>query len=206
MCVFACVREGWCIYHFKLMVILRFRYMSQASEVEELRKKVAELTDLKEELELRNRKLGDESSYAKGLASAAAVELKALSEEVSKLMNQNGRLTAELESQKKVPVQQRRTTVPARNGRKDGYTKKQDPGVVTSDIKRELAQSREREHALESALAEKDNFEAGLQRKVEESKQREAYLENELANMWILVAKLKKSQGLDNDELTRDNI
>lgn len=132
--------------------------------------------------------------------------MKALSEEVSKLMNQNGRLTAELESQKRVPVQQRRSTIPTRNGRKDGYTKKQDPGVLMSDIKRELAQSREREHTLEAALAEKDDFEAGLQRKVEESKQREAYLENELANMWILVAKLKKSQGLDNDELTRESM
>ncbi|KAL8456271.1 hypothetical protein ACS0TY_034474 [Phlomoides rotata] len=178
---------------------------AQASEAEELRKKVAELTNLKEELELRNKKLAEESSYAKGLASAAAVELKALSEEVSKLMNQNGRLTAELESQKRVPVQ-RRTSIPTRNGRKDGYAKKQDPGLQTSDVKRELAQSREREHTLEAALAERDNFEAGLQRKVEESKQREAYLENELANMWILVAKLKKSQGLDNDELMRDSM
>ncbi|KAK6149246.1 hypothetical protein DH2020_016771 [Rehmannia glutinosa] len=178
---------------------------AQASEAEELRKKLAELIVSKEDLELRNKKLAEESSYAKGLASAAAVELKALSEEVAKLMNHNERLAAELESQKKSPAQ-RRSAIPSRNGRKDSYTKKQDPGVLTSDIKKELALSREREHSFEAALAERDQTEAELQRKVEESKQREAYLENELANMWILVAKLKKSQGVENDELTRENL
>ncbi|KAI3736394.1 hypothetical protein L6452_15933 [Arctium lappa] len=40
----------------------------------------------------------------------------------------------------------------------------------------------------------KDERESKLQRTVEESKQRGAYLENELANMWVLVAKLKKAQ------------
>lgn len=175
---------------------------AQASEIEELRKRFGELTKSKEELELRNTKLAEESSYAKGLASAAAVELKALSEEVTKLMNINGGLAAELEAQKKVPAQ-RRTAIPNRNGRKESYTKKPDPAVVTSEIKRELAISREREHSLEAVLAEKDQHEVELHRKVEESKQREAYLENELANMWILVAKLKKSQGVDDDESSR---
>ncbi|KAI3471517.1 hypothetical protein Pfo_028167 [Paulownia fortunei] len=168
---------------------------AQASEAEELRKKLAELTESKEELELRNKKLAEDSSYAKGLASAAAVELKALSEEVAKLMNHNERLAAELEAQKKSPAQ-RRTTIPSRNGRKDGYAKKHDPGVLTSDIKKELALSREREHSFEAALADKDHIEAELQRKVEESKQREAYLENELANMWILVQSLKSLKEL----------
>lgn len=163
------------------------------------------MTDSKEELELRNKKLAEESSYAKGLASAAAVELKALSEEVTKLMNHNGRLAAELEAQKKVPAQ-RRTAIPSRNGRKESYTKKPDPAVLTAEIKRELAISREREHSLEDVLAEKDQHEVELHRKVEESKQREAYLENELANMWILVAKLKKSQGVDNDESSRESL
>ncbi|CAA0837494.1 P-loop containing nucleoside triphosphate hydrolases superfamily protein [Striga hermonthica] len=177
----------------------------QANEVEELRRKLAEVTESKEELEVRNKKLAEESSYAKGLASAAAVELKALSEEVAKLMNQNERLSAELEALKKPPAQ-RRASIPTRNGRKDSYSsKKYETGGLASDIKKELAMSREREHSYEAALAEKEQTEAELQRKVEESKQREACLENELANMWILVAKLKKSQGVENDELTREN-
>ncbi|KAK4404979.1 Kinesin-like protein KIN-7D, chloroplastic [Sesamum angolense] len=119
-------------------------------------------------------------------------------------MNHNERLAAELEAQKKLPAQ-RRTTIQSRNGRKDSYSKKHDPGVLSSEIKRELALSREREHSYEVALTERDQIEAELQRKVEESKQREAYLENELANMWILVAKLKKSQGVDADEFSTEN-
>ncbi|KAG5133491.1 hypothetical protein JHK82_024679 [Glycine max] len=77
----------------------------QASEIEGMNQKLAELTESKEQLELLNQKLAEESSYAKGLASAAAVELKALSEEVSKLMNQNERLSAELAASKNSPAQ-----------------------------------------------------------------------------------------------------
>ncbi|XLS61094.1 hypothetical protein HN51_015322 [Arachis hypogaea] len=168
--------------------------------IEELKQKVKELTDAKDQLELRNQKLAEESSYAKGLASAAAVELKALSEEVAKLMNHNERLAAELAASKN-SSSQRRTSGTVQNGRREshGRLRRNDQGGSNADVKRELALSKERELSYEAALLERDQKEAELQRKVEESKQREAYLENELANMWVLVAKLKKSQGADND-------
>lgn len=166
-------------------------------QVEELKQKVVELTESKEQLEVRNQKLVEESSYAKGLASAAAVELKALSEEVSKLMNQNEKLAAELAASKNSPTQRRNSST-LRNGRRESHTKQDQSGLV-SEMKRELAVSKEREHSYEAALTEKDKREAELQRRVEESKQREAYLENELANMWVLVAKLKKSHGTETD-------
>ncbi|KAG4388119.1 hypothetical protein GLYMA_09G108000v4 [Glycine max] len=172
----------------------------QAGEIEGMNQKLAELTESKEQLELLNQKLAEESSYAKGLASAAAVELKALSEEVSKLMNQNERLSAELAASKNSPAQCRNSgpgTV--RNGRRESHVRRNDQGGSNSDIKRELALSKERELSYESALLDWDHREAELQRKIEESKQRETYLENELANMWVLVAKLKKSQGADTD-------
>ncbi|KAK7336673.1 hypothetical protein VNO77_17219 [Canavalia gladiata] len=173
----------------------------QINEVEELKQRVAELTESKEQLEFRNQKLAEESSYAKGLASAAAVELKALSEEVAKLMNQNERLAAELAASKNSPTQ-RRTSGTIQNGRRESHVRHRrndQGGGSNSDIKRELALSKERELSYEAALSEKDQKEAELQRKVEESKQREAYLENELANMWVLVAKLKKSHGAETD-------
>ncbi|RWR95947.1 kinesin-like protein KIN-7K, chloroplastic isoform X2 [Cinnamomum micranthum f. kanehirae] len=175
---------------------------AQASETEELKQKVIDLTEAKNQLEVRNQKLADESSYAKGLASAAAVELKALSEEVAKLMNQNERLTADLAAQKYNP--QRKTISGGRNGRRDGHIKRhdRDQGGPTADGKREMAMRHERELSLEAALMEKEQREAELHKKVEESKQREAYLENELANMWVLVAKLKKSNGMDHDNNT----
>lgn len=179
---------------------------SQATEIEELKQRVAEVTEAKEQLELRNQKLAEDSTYAKGLASAAAVELKALSEEVAKLMNHNDRLYAELAAQKNSPMQRRNSST-VRNGRRDvPPVRRQDQGgTVPLEFKRELALSREREHSYEVALAEKDSREAELQRKVEESKQREAYLENELANMWVLVAKLKKSHGSENDVANFDD-
>lgn len=178
-------------------------YFLQESEIEELNRKLAELSELKEQLEVRNQKLAEESSYAKGLASAAAVELKALSEEVAKLMNHNEKLAAELAALKSPPTQ-RRNISSIRNGRRDSHVKQ---SAIPPEIKRELAMGRERELSYESALAEKDQREAELQRKVEESKEREAYLENELANMWVLVAKLKKSQGAESDvsDSTKEN-
>ncbi|XP_039057182.1 kinesin-like protein KIN-7K, chloroplastic [Hibiscus syriacus] len=169
---------------------------AQVTEIEELKQKVVELTESKEQLELRNQKLAEESSYAKGLASAAAVELKALSEEVTKLMNHNERLASELAAAKNSPTQRRTSTV-RNNSRRESLTKRNDQLGSPSDLKKELAMSKERELSYEAALVERDHREVELQRKVEESKQREAYLENELANMWVLVAKLKKSNGVD---------
>ncbi|MFQ6631874.1 hypothetical protein Gotur_010035, partial [Gossypium turneri] len=168
---------------------------TQVTELEELKHKVVGLTESKDQLELQNHKLAEESSYAKGLASAAAVELKELSEEVAKLMNHNERLMAELAAAKNPPTQRRTSTL--RNGRRESLTKQNDQVGSSSYLKRQLAMSKERELSYEAALLEKDQREAELQRKVEESKQREAYLENELANMWVLVAKLKKSNGVD---------
>ncbi|XP_042479871.1 kinesin-like protein KIN-7L, chloroplastic [Macadamia integrifolia] len=171
----------------------------QATKIEELKQKVTELTEAKDQLEVRNQKLAEESSYAKGLASAAAVELKALSEEVAKLLNHNERLAAELAVQQNSPSQ-RRGSGSGRNNKRDGLSRRHDQGGFAADVKRELAMNRERELSYEAALMEKDQKEAELQKKVEESKQREAYLENELANMWVLVAKLKKSHGVDKDD------
>ncbi|XP_038976670.1 kinesin-like protein KIN-7D, chloroplastic isoform X1 [Phoenix dactylifera] len=165
-----------------------------ASEIEELKQKVAEVTEAKTQLETRNQKLAEESAYAKGLASAAGVELKALSEEVTKLMNQNERLGAELASVRSSA--QRRVSNGPKNAKRDNHLKRHEPTP-----RREVNASYEREQTLEAVLLEKEQREAELQKKVEESKQREAFLENELANMWVLVAKLKKSQANEPDDL-----
>ncbi|URE33497.1 hypothetical protein MUK42_33523 [Musa troglodytarum] len=165
---------------------------SSVSEVQELKQKVSELSDTKSQLEARNQKLAEESAYAKGLASAAGVELKALSEEVTKLMNHNERLAAELASMRNSG--QRRVSNGPKNTKRDSHVKRHEP-----IIKRELTVSRERE--LEAALKEKEKREAELHKKVEESKQRETFLENELANMWVLMAKLKNAQGNEPGDL-----
>ncbi|KAG8483757.1 hypothetical protein CXB51_023517 [Gossypium anomalum] len=136
---------------------------TQVTEIEELKHKVLVLTESKYQLELRNHKLAEESSYAKGLASAAAVELKELSEEVAKLMNHNERLMAELAAAKNPPTQRRTSTL--RNGRRESLTKRRDQVGSSSYLKRELAMSKERELSYEAAFLEKDQCEAELQRK-----------------------------------------
>ncbi|KAI3738547.1 hypothetical protein L2E82_28582 [Cichorium intybus] len=176
--------------------VIQQQLNEKAIEIEQLKQKVTELTESKNELEARNKKLADESSYAKGLASAAAVELTALSEEVAKLMNQNERLTAELAAAPKNSPANRKTTGPVKNGRRDNGNTRTKEQV---EIKRELALSREREMSYEALLSQKDEREAELRRRVEESKQREAYLENELANMWVMVAKMKRLQGVETE-------
>ncbi|XP_047319143.1 kinesin-like protein KIN-7K, chloroplastic isoform X2 [Impatiens glandulifera] len=181
---------------------------AKTKEIEELKEKVAELTEEKEQLELRNQKLAEESSYAKGLASAAAVELKALSEEVAKLMTRNENLTAQFATTQKSssPSQQQQQRKPIstpRNIRRidnnNSHVKRKEPAVLPAEVKRELAMNRERELSYEAALAEKEQREGELHRKIEESKQKEANLENELANMWVLVAKLKKTHEAETD-------
>ncbi|CAN6887387.1 unnamed protein product [Brassica oleracea] len=175
--------------------------LAQETKIEELKQKAKELSESKEQLEHRNRKLAEESSYAKGLASAAAVELKALSEEVAKLMNHNERLASELATLKSsVPQRGNKpgtttATNVRNNGRRESLTKRQQEQESSSmELKRELRMSKERERSYEAALVDRDQREAELERIVEESKQREAYLENELASMWVLVSKLRRSQ------------
>lgn len=66
---------------------------------------------------------------------------------------------------------------------------------MTTELKRELTISKDRELSYEAALVDKDQREAELESIVEQSKQRETYLENELASMLlILVSKLRRSQ------------
>ncbi|KAK1279024.1 Kinesin-like protein NACK1 [Acorus gramineus] len=187
---------------------------AQAFEIEELKQELSEVTESKKYLESRNQKLAEECTYAKGLASAAAVELKALSEEVAKLMNDNERLTAELAASTKSSTQRRTNSGPRNINRRDINGRRQDQLGSLSVVRKEATSTNhDRERALETALMEKNQREAELEKKadelrqqemelhkkVEESSQREAYLENELANMWVLVAKLKRSQGIDQE-------
>ncbi|KAL4195940.1 hypothetical protein AMTRI_Chr04g243610 [Amborella trichopoda] len=176
--------------------LLQEQVISQVSQIEELKLKLSKMSEEKAQLEARNQKLAEDGSYAKGLASAAAVELKALSEEVTKLLRQNEKLTAEITALQNSP--NRRLNSSMRNSKRDSHTKRQDLGGSLAEIKRELAVSHEKELLYEAALAEREQREAELQKRVEESKQREAHLENELANMWVLVAKLKKTQDTDD--------
>ncbi|XP_073389488.1 kinesin-like protein KIN-7C, mitochondrial [Physcomitrium patens] len=64
--------------------------------IEKLKQESSRLTEEKDSLHIRNEKLTEESAYAKELASQAAVELKNLAEEVTKLSFQNSKLQNDL--------------------------------------------------------------------------------------------------------------
>ncbi|KAK8971553.1 Kinesin-like protein NACK2 [Platanthera guangdongensis] len=154
-------------------------------EIEDLKHKLWELKEAKSNLEVQNQKLAEESQYAKGLASAAGVQLKALSEEMTKLINDNERLTNELALLKNSP---QRKLINGQRLVRGNSTGKKHPNANNNNI------NNERVIALQSALIDRERIEVELQKKVEESKQREASLENELSNMWAVMEKLKKSQ------------
>lgn len=165
------------------MVLLCYTFSLQA-EIDELKQRVSELTEAKSQLDSCNHKLLEESTYAKGLASVTSVELKALSVKVTKLMKQNERLSSELASGRN----QRRGSHGPRGARRENHTKRYEP-ARRGDM-----------NALEAMLKEKDQRQAELHTKIEESKQKEAFLEKELANMWTVLANLKKTRGIDQED------
>ncbi|XP_016484522.1 kinesin-like protein KIN-7D, mitochondrial [Nicotiana tabacum] len=173
-------------------------------------------------LRVQNQKLSEEASYAKELASAAAVELKNLAGEVTKLSIQNTKLEKELLAARHVlnsrsstaqtgsarPGKHGESLWQGRRGRVSGR-EIEIPGVVRDgfgtsdldpvDLKMELQARKQHEAALEAALVEREILEDEYRKKVEEGKKREAALENDLANMWVLIARLRKENGALQD-------
>lgn len=189
----------------------------QEIENEKLKLEQVQILEENSGLRVQNQKLSEEASYAKELASAAAVELKNLAGEVTKLSLQNANLEKELIAAQELSHSwgskhagnngNRKcsdNTKPGRKGRHPGRTQEINGAVYDDfefwnldpdDVKMELQARKQREMALEAALAEKEIVEDDYRKKLEEAKERESALENDLANMWVLVAQLKKDGG-----------
>eukprot|EP01018_Ginkgo_biloba_P020937 Gb_03332 [translate_table: standard] len=201
----------------------------QAAEIEILKQEKVQLIEEKGGLQVQSQKLSEEASYAKELASAAAIELKNLAEEVTRLSFQNAKLAKELAAAQETAfarssvkpaigsgnrkhseskIDGGKTTRKGRLGNRTsevGHDVYDDVGswnLDTEDIKRELQTRKEREAVLEAALAEREHIEAEFRKKIDEAKKRETDLENDLAGMWVLVAKLKKERELDSQRVT----
>ena len=191
---------------------------AQEIENEKLKLEQVQLSEENSGLRVQNQKLAEEASYAKELASAAAVELKNLAGEVTKISLQNAKLekellaARELANSKSAAVQNvngvnRKYSDGSRPGRKGRVSSRLNEisamgsddfeswNLDPDDLKMELHARKQREAALEAALAEKEYVEEEYRKKVEEAKRREEALENDLANMWVLVARLKKEGG-----------
>lgn len=175
----------------------------QEIENEKLKLEHVQSMEEKSGLRVKNQKLAEEASYAKELASAAAMELKNLADEVTKLSLQNAKLEKELVAARDLAAAQTRNNksmnnVPNRNGTRPGRKARISDSwnLNQEDLKMELQARKQREAVLEATLAEEKYIEEEYKRKVEEAKRREEALENDLANMWVLVAKLKKAGGV----------
>lgn len=196
---------------------LKKKIQSQEIENEKLKLEQVHLSEDNSGLLVQNQKLSEEASYAKELASAAAVELKNLAGEVTKLSLQNAKLEKELMTVRdlansRVAVQMvngvNRKYSDGRSGRKGRISSRANDlsgaglddfeswSLDADDLRLELQARKQREAALESALSEKEFVEEESRKKAEEAKKREEALENDLANMWVLVAKLKKEGGI----------
>ncbi|KAK9108946.1 hypothetical protein Sjap_017006 [Stephania japonica] len=195
---------------------LNMRIQSQEIDIEKLRLEHIKLLEENNGLHLEKQKLAEEASYAKELASDAAVELKNLASEITKLSLDNDRLAKELLDSQEMVYSQSVST--KNNGHKYSGTKccnsnfERNVQLSSShceeisagpentdhwnfdskDILKDLQAGKQRESALEAALTEKELAEEHYRRKFDESKKREADLENDLASMWVLVAKLRK--------------
>ncbi|KAK4258579.1 hypothetical protein QN277_005015 [Acacia crassicarpa] len=204
---------------------LKKKIQSQEIENEKLKLEQVQLSEENSGLRVQNQKLSEEASYAKELASAAAVELKNLANEVTNLSLQNSKLEKELIAAREM-ANSRSSVLQTVNGVNRKYN---DPRSVrkgrisnrandmsgaalddfdswsldADDLKMELQARKQREASLEAALAEKEFVEEEFRRKIEEAKKREEALENDLANMWVLVAKLRK-EGVSVPESNTD--
>ncbi|XP_074338088.1 kinesin-like protein KIN-7D, mitochondrial isoform X2 [Apium graveolens] len=201
---------------------LRKKFKFKEIENEKLKVEHIRTSEENSGLRVQNQKLSEEASYAKELASAAAVELKNLAGEVTKISLLNAKLEKELLVARDL-INSRGSSLQAGNGGNRKYSDGTKSGRrgrlsgVTNDIsgmvnddfgswnldlddlKMELHARKQREASLEAALAEKEVVEDEYRKKVEEAKKRETSLENDLANMWVLVAQLKKERAPIHD-------
>uniref|UniRef100_A0A0D9ZKZ6 Kinesin motor domain-containing protein n=1 Tax=Oryza glumipatula TaxID=40148 RepID=A0A0D9ZKZ6_9ORYZ len=168
---------------------LKSQVLLQAAEIENLKLDKLRLAEEKDGLEIHSQKLAEESSYAKELAAAAAVELKNLAEEVTRLSYENAKLNADLAAAK----DQTRSSIQSDTKHCD-----QENGIFVEELQKELVASCQREAVLEDTLSQRARRESELLKVIEDAKCREHDLENELANMWMLVAELKKENSQED--------
>ncbi|KAK9270558.1 hypothetical protein L1049_026139 [Liquidambar formosana] len=194
--------------------LLNSQVLMQVADIEKLKQENVRLIEEKDGLEIHSQKLAEEASYAKELAAAAAVELRNLAEEVTKLSYQNAKLTGDLaaaeEGRCRSNSSHRSASFDVKqnnsNGaRSDARLIKPVDGVYVDELQKELNARYQREASLETALSERDQIEGELQRRLDEAKRREEDLENELANMWVLVAKMRKS-GINSEEASPQGV
>ncbi|XP_068647042.1 kinesin-like protein KIN-7E, chloroplastic [Aristolochia californica] len=168
--------------------------VTQAAEIENLRQEHVRLIEEKDGLQIHSLKLAEEASYAKELAAAAAVELNNLAGEVTKLSYQNAKLTGDLAAAK-----ERASSKNNCSHRSPSFDGKPQDGILIRELQKELIVKCEREASLEAELLGKTERLEELLETIEAAKGREQDLENELANLWVLIAKMRKVENVSEE-------
>lgn len=194
--------------------LLNSQVLIQASEIENLKQEKVKLIEEKDGLEIQSQKLAEEASYAKELAAAAAVELRNLAEEVTKLSYENAKLSGDLAAAKETQCRsnccQRSISYDFTQSNSigslpDGCIRKTEDSLLVGELQKELNERYQREASLEMALSERNKVEGELRKQLDEAKHHEEDLENELANMWVLVAKMRKS-GVNAEDMPSEGV
>ncbi|KAK1422173.1 hypothetical protein QVD17_25110 [Tagetes erecta] len=170
---------------------LNSQLLKLAAEIEALKKEKVQITEEKDDLMICSQKLADEGSYAKELAAAAAVELRNLAAEVTKLSYQNAKLKDELAVTKQACQLNLCKKSNDFGSHQDVCVRKPEDGLLVEELQKELNARYQREASLVGALSERDKLESELRKRLDAAKRHEEDMEAELANMWALVAKLK---------------
>ncbi|KAH7298031.1 hypothetical protein KP509_25G024300 [Ceratopteris richardii] len=172
----------------------------KAVEIESLKQDRMHLQEENASLRTQTDKLLEEASYAKDLASAAAVELRNLAEEVRKLSLKNSDLESKLSFLQNEASTRRHYDM----FRSESSTEENCDGDIydieswhlePADLMREIYARRSRERCLQAALAEKEEIESKLLQKLEEGRRREANLENDLAGIYAQLDIIRKEKG-----------
>uniref|UniRef100_A0A6M2E8M0 Kinesin motor domain-containing protein n=1 Tax=Populus davidiana TaxID=266767 RepID=A0A6M2E8M0_9ROSI len=194
--------------------LLNSQVLIQASEIENLKQEKVKLIEEKDGLEIQSQKLAEEASYAKELAAAAAVELRNLAEEVTKLSYENAKLSGDLAAAKETQCRsnccQRSISYDFKQSNSsgslpDGRIRKTEDSLLVGELQKELNERFQREASLEMELSERNRVEGELRKQLDEAKHHEEDLENELANMWVLVAKMRKS-GVNAEDMPSEGV
>ncbi|KAL7086204.1 hypothetical protein ACP275_14G324500 [Erythranthe tilingii] len=162
------------------------------AEIESLKQDKIRLVEENDGLEIHCQKQIEEASYAKELAAAAAVELRNLAEEVTKLSYQNAKLNADLAAAKNIRCEanccQKSTSIDTRQNRIHSsrsdlrFRRPEDRLLSKEEIDLELNARYHREASLVAALSERDKIEADLRKRLDEAKRHEQKLENDKSN------------------------
>lgn len=184
---------------------LNSQVLMQAAEIENLKQERVKLIEERDGLEIHSQKLAEEASYAKELASSAAVELRNLAEEVTRLSYENAKLNGELaaatEALSRSNFRHKSAPYEFKQSISNGVRTKTEDGLLVEELQKELSAGYQREADLEAALSEREQVEGELRKRIDEAKRHEEDLENELANMWVLIAKMRNS-GINGEDMS----